>query len=374
MIAEEFHSATAATAADRRLCSHCGLHVPAGLVNADREQQFCCHGCEAAYSVIHGCGLDAYYRMRRENETAAQPAKGTGKRYSEFDDAVFRRLYTRDLAEGLFATELLLEGIHCAACVWLLEKLPSIITGVVEARLDIRRSLVRIVWRDSEASLSRIARALDALGYPPHPARNTSARDIRRLDDRRMLVRLGVAGACAGNVMLLGLALYAGLFDAMEPQYRQLFRWASMAISLVSLAWPGSVFFRGAWTAIRTRTANLDLPIAMGLGAGAIWGVMNTIRGTGEIYFDSLSVLVLALLAGRLIQHRQQRWAADSLELLFLSHTNLGPPWSWRVHDRIVHRGCRRGRYGRGARGRLHPRRWNCHAGRIDHRSIPAHR
>lgn len=298
-------------------CAHCALPVPTGLVRPDAAQQFCCRGCETAYSIIHGCGLDAYYRLRRNAETDRAPARGTAKGYAEFDDAAFARLYTRPAPGGLMQAELMLEGVHCAACVWLLEKLPMILHGVVEARLEVRRSAIQIKWDPATVSLSAIARTLDALGYIPHPARNGAARDARREMDRRMLIRLAVAGACAGNVMLLALALYAGMFDAMERQYVQLFRWASMAISLVSLAWPGSTFFRGAWTAIRTRTLHLDLPIAVGLAAGGIWGIVNTIRGEGEIYFDSLSVLVFALLAGRMIQHRQQRWAADAVELLY---------------------------------------------------------
>lgn len=317
MIAEAGQLAPPIASHGPHSCAHCGLPVPPGLLDRARHLQFCCHGCETAYSVIHGCGLDAYYRLRKSSEASAAPARGTGGRYAEFDDPAFRKMYCSPASQGLLTTELVLEGIHCSACVWLLERLPSVLPGVVDARLDIRRSLIRITWLEAELPLSRIARTLDSLGYAPHPARNVSARDVRRLDDRRMLIRLGVAGACAGNVMLLALALYAGMFDAMEAQYRELFRWLSMGISLVALVWPGSVFFRGAWSAIRTRTPHLDLPIAMGLGAGLVWGVMNTIRGTGEIYFDSLSVLVFALLAGRLVQHRQQRWAADSVELLF---------------------------------------------------------
>ncbi len=286
-------------------------------MEAGAARQFCCHGCHAAYDLIHGCGLEAYYRLRDNAGDTAAASTGTGRRYGELDDAVYRGMYCRDAARGLKQTELMLEGVHCAACVWLVEKLPSVLPGVVEARLDLRRCLVRVTWDDAAVSLSSVARTLDSLGYAPHPARNGAARTVRKLDDRKMLIRLGVAGACAGNVMLLALALYAGTFDTMEPAYRQLFRWVSMGVSLVSVAWPGGMFFRGAWSALRTRTLHLDVPIALGLGVGAVWGVVNTVRGTGEIYFDSLSVLVFALLAGRWIQHRQQRWSADAVELLF---------------------------------------------------------
>lgn len=298
-------------------CSHCGLGVPPGLVDEGGREQFCCSGCQSAYGIIHGCGLDRYYHVREESARARGAVKASGKRFGEMDDPLFGSLYiTRD-SDGLSRVELFLEGVHCAACVWLVERLPRIVPGVIEARLDPRRALVRLVWDSGTTALSSIARTLDSLGYSPHPARDVRARSARRAEDRRMLIRMAVAGACAGNVMLLALALYSGALSFMEPQYLHLFRWLSMLISLVSLAWPGSVFFRGAWAAIRARTAHLDLPIALGLAAGAVWGVVNTIRGVGEIYFDSLSVLVFALLVGRAIQHRQQRWSSDAIELLF---------------------------------------------------------
>jgi len=245
------------------------------------------------------------------------PALTTGRRYAEFDDATFRDVWTREVEPGVRTAELYLEGVHCAACVWLIERLPRVARGVIESRLDLRRSLVRIVWDERGTTLSAVARALDSLGYPPHPARDSKSREARLREDRKFLVRIGVAAAAAGNVMLLAIALYGGAYSGVEAERGAFFRWVSLAFGMVSLAWPGSLFFRGAWAAIRTRTAHLDLPIALGLGAGAAAGAVNTVLGRGEIYFDSLTILIFLLLVGRWIQHRQQRWAADSLELLF---------------------------------------------------------
>ncbi len=301
-------------------CTHCASQVPAGLVERDASQQFCCHGCRTAYSLIHACGLDRYYRLRDdavEEAGAILPVKQTDRRYGEFDDAVFRRLYCQSGTDGLVSIELVLEGVHCTACVWLLEKLPSLLLGVIESRLDLRRATVHITWNDSAVKLSRIALMLDSLGYRPHPARDTTARSLRKSEDRRYLVNLAVAGACAGNAMLFAVALYAGLFDSIEDSHNQLMRWASMVVTVASLVWPGRVFFTSAWAAIRTRTAHLDIPIALALAAGGVWSVISAIRGTGEVYFDTLSVLVFLLLVGRFIQHRQQRWASDAVELLF---------------------------------------------------------
>ena len=234
--------------------------------------------------------------------------------------------------DGTHATELYLEGVHCAACVWLVEKLPHVVPGVIEARLDLRRSLVRVRWDDDRVRLSRVARTLDSLGYPPHPAKDARARALRKQEDQRFLIRIGVAAACAGNVMTLAFALYGGMFTGIETQYSELFRWTSMLLGLVALAWPGNLFFRGAWAALRTRTAHLDLPIALGLAAGGVAGTVNAVLGRGEIYFDSLTMLVFLLLVGHWIQRRQQRWANDALELLF----SLTPSGARRVEGDVV--------------------------------------
>ncbi len=207
--------------------------------------------------------------------------------------------------------------MHCAACVWLVEKLPLVAPGVLEASLDLPRSLVRVVWDTRQVALSKVAQTLDSLGYPPHPAREATTRDLRRQGERRVSARIASAGACAGNTMLLALARYRGWSGGLAPELAEFFRWLSMGIGLLALAWPGSLFFRGAWAALRTRTPHLDLPIALGLGVGALAGSVNVIFGLGEIYFDSLTVLVFLLLVGRWIQYRQQRGATDALELLF---------------------------------------------------------
>lgn len=302
----------------RVACSHCGLEVPQGLVTPGSERQFCCNGCRGAYELISSCRLEDYYQQRGELEAeGAAPARASGLRYLEFDDPAFSALYVKPAGSGLASVELLLEGVHCAACVWLLEKLPRVVPGVVESVLNFRRATLRVLFDPTSVSVSAIARAIDTLGYRPHPAKDRAAESLRRREDHRQLVRIGVAALCAGNVMVLAFALYGGVFGGIQPIYEQLFRWLSMALGAVCLAWPGAVFFRGAVAAIRTRTPNLDLPIAIALAAGGVMGTVNTVLARGEIYFDSVTAIVFLLLIGRFIQHRQQRWASDAVELLF---------------------------------------------------------
>ncbi|VAX42539.1 Type cbb3 cytochrome oxidase biogenesis protein CcoI; Copper-translocating P-type ATPase, partial [hydrothermal vent metagenome] len=302
---------------ERAACSHCALPVPAGLIEPDAEQQFCCTACRAVWEAIHGCGLERYYELRDRQGAEGQQALTTGRGYEEFDDPAFTDLYCKDLGNGVYTAEVFLQGVHCIACVWLIEKLPELEPGVLEARLDYGRSMVRLTWNSNEITLSRLAKALDRLGYIPHPAKGASAREARRLEDRAFLVRIAVAGALAGNSMLLAVALYFGMFTGIQEEHRQLFRWVSMGFAAGALLWPGRVFFRGALTALRTRTRHLDLPIAIGLFAGMVTSTINTIRGSGDIYFDSITVLVFLLLCGRWVQHRQQRVATDAVELLY---------------------------------------------------------
>ncbi len=302
----------AIVAADVR-CAHCGLPVPEGLLDEHAEQQFCCIGCHTAFGMLHAHGLDSYYGFAERREA---PVRASGRSYDEFDHPAFASLYVTALPNGLSRTELYLEGVHCASCVWLVERVPLLLPGVLRAELDVRRSLAVIEWDMAVVPLSRIAQALDTLGYAPHPFRGVARADMRRREDRAMLVRIGIAGAIAINVMLAALALYAGELNSMDPGFTRFFRWVSFAITVPAFIWPGRVFFTGAWAALRTRALHMDLPIAIALAAGFIRGAMNTITDSGPIYFDGLALLIFALLVGRFLQQRGQRMAIDAAEEL----------------------------------------------------------
>jgi Cu2+-exporting ATPase len=267
--------------------------------------------------VIRGAGLDRFYDVKQRIEGPSQPARSSGKSFEEYDDSSFLELYGRSRGDGLAEVELYLEGVHCAACLWLVERTPMVIAGVADCRLDLGRSLATLVWDPAAVPLSRAARFLDSIGYPPHPYGGVEAREMERRTDRSLLIRIAVAGAAAGNIMLLAFALYGGYFSGIEPEFHRLFRWTSMVLSLPAVLWCAAMFYRGAWGSFRTRRLHMDVPITVGILAGFCWGVHNTIRGTGEIYFDSVAVLIFLLLIGRFIQRRQQRIAARATELLF---------------------------------------------------------
>jgi len=287
-------------------CTHCGLAIPSG-----RDGAFCCAGCEIVAAAIAAHGLERYYAMR---ETPA-PARTTTRTYAELDDPAFQRVHVRR-TEQLANAALYLEDLRCTACVWLVESSPRCIPGLVDVRLDLGRARADVTWDPELTSLPVIARHLDRLGHAVHPYRGLDRDRQRRREDRRLLVKLGVAGAAVGNLMLLAIGLYAGLFEGMSRADATFFRWASMMVAVPALGFAATPFFRTALGALRARRLHLDLPLSIGIAAGLGWGSANVIRGVGEIYFDSLAMLVFLLLIARWIVMHYQRRASSAAELL----------------------------------------------------------
>ncbi len=294
-------------------CAHCGLAVPFGRRGDGTDPDYCCNGCEAAAAILRAGGLaEAYHR----GAIRQLPVRPSGRDFAEFDHPAFADLYVHQGRDGRAEVELYLEGVHCASCVWLVERIPLLADGVVRTELDLPRARARVAWDPEALSLSAIARLLDRLGYPPHPFHGVAREEMRRREDRAALTRIGVAGALAGNVMLMAFALYAGDASGMATDARQLFRWGSFLLTVPALLFPGRVFLAGAWGALRARTLHMDVPIAIALLAAIARGAINTITATGPVYFDGVTLLIFLLLVGRYLQQRGQRAAADAAELL----------------------------------------------------------
>ena len=290
-------------------CAHCGL--PAAFEEQGRP--FCCSGCVAAWDLLHDRGLAQYYTLP---ERRAEAVRASGRSYEEFDHAAFQARHVR--RDGACAdVELYLEGVRCASCVWLVERMPRAVPGLLHAELDFARARVRLRFDPARVALSSLACTLDGLGYRPHPFRGAETEALRRKEDRAALVRIGVAGAIATNVMLLAIALYSGWFGGMDPVLTRYFRWLSLVLVTPSLFGPGRVFFASALRALKNRSLHMDVPIALALLAGWSRGLVNTVTDRGHVYFDAVAALVFLLLVGRFLQLRAQRAAAEAGSLLY---------------------------------------------------------
>ncbi len=332
-------SAPTGAPAPRDACAHCGEPIPpaasigaaSSAASADPHEataavhapRFCCAGCRAVWSVLHQCGLEEYYRLRDAQSDDDRPAASPRppdpsalRRRAEFDAPEFLARHATVIAPDRLRVELHLDGLRCGACVWLLEALPRLAPGVVEVRVDLGRSAIAIDWSPSRTTLSTVAGTVERLGYRLLPLSDRASRERDRDADRRWLVRLGVAGVLSVNAMGIAFALYGGLFHGMDPTMRAFLQWTAMGLAALSVAGPGRLFLRNALLAIRGRVPHMDLPISLALVAAVVGGVASTARGGDGVYAESVTMLVLLLLAGRFVQFRSQQRARHQVDLL----------------------------------------------------------
>jgi Cu2+-exporting ATPase len=303
-------------------CLHCGLSVPEYRRPFSQGHAFCCSGCETVYSIISEHNMGYYYQLQENSNGGGIPAAKPQetRELQWFDSPEFQELHVRLFEEfdrRIASIELFLEGVHCPACVWLLERLPEMNRGIRSIRVDLARSTAEICYFPDQITLSSVASTLTRFGYRPHPFRGRTHAALRKKVEHRLLSSLGIAGACAGNAMLVSVCLYSGTFGGEEDSYWHFFRWISFLITIPSILWSGRIFYKRAFAALSLGHVHLDVPISLGVISAFIGSSVNTIRGSGEIYFDSINAILFLLLISRFLQFRAQHKANEKAELLF---------------------------------------------------------
>lgn len=276
-------------------CPHCGTAVEGA------DDEFCCLGCERASQIIRGAGLGRYYEVRESY--APRPAGVAGGW-----DAVV----TSDVPDGTVEVRLAVDGLRCASCVWVTEKVLQTAPGVHEASVSYATGRTHLRWDPGATSLGSLASLIAALGYRPR----LLGEDAQ--PDRGVTLRLGVAVFAAMNVMLMAVAIYAGWFTGMEPRFLRLFEWASLLLATPVALWCAEPFYRGALQGLAHRTLHMDVPISLAILALYGHGLVATAIGHPS-YLDSLTMLVALLLAGRVLESRGRRRAAEAATTLAAS-------------------------------------------------------
>jgi Cu2+-exporting ATPase len=265
-------------------------------------------------------GLESYYRMQAATETyPGASVIDDGSSASSVDKSL--DLLVADtiepMADGHCRVRLAVNGLHCAACSWLIEKTQPYLAGVKHAEVRMSDHSIQLIYDPRKTSPLRIARNLARLGYHLSPWLALDDREQTAIVRRQHLKGIAVAFFFAANAMWIGVALYAGEATGMLPAHANFFRAVGTGLGVLAAIIPGRVFFRTAFQALRTRTPHVDIPVALAIGVGTVGSVFGTVSGTGHIYFDSIASLILLLLVGRYLQFRAQHQAGLSLERLF---------------------------------------------------------
>ena len=292
-------------------CYHCGLPVlRAGEFVAElggEPQEMCCPGCVAVATLIADSGLDNYYQYRTGQALKAEPAAAAADRaaaFEPFDNPDVQRDFVQVLDAGVQRAQLAVDGIHCAACVWLLESYLEAMPGVNQVTVHLAERRAAIDWQPGQIQLSQLMAAIQAIGYRPRPYQPATTQLAIKAENRQYLRRLGVAGLVMMQIGMFAIALYAGAFQGIAEQYQNFIRWVSLLLALPVVGYSAVPFFQGAWRGIVTRHPGMDLPVALAIALAFVASAFNTVRGTGEVYFDSVAMFTFFLLLGRYLEQR----------------------------------------------------------------------
>ena len=294
-------------------CAHCALPLPPGrpiqAVTGGAEHLFCCPGCRGAWLFLHEAGLENFYRQRSW-EGAGLPEGAFEQSYSA---AYLERFVRREPAGAQLL--LLVEGIRCASCVWVIEKLLARVEGVSDVRVNYASHRVRIRFDPDRVNPSTLFAEIARIGYVPRPLTSGMEERLAEKERRSLLIRFGTAFFLSMQLMGFSFALYAGYFSGMDPATKDLLHYFSALVATPVVFYAGAPFLRGGWRSLRNRRPDMNLLIA--LGVLAAYGVsVHEVFAGGEVYFDTAAMIVTLVLAGRLFEGGARRRAAAGIDRL----------------------------------------------------------
>jgi Cu2+-exporting ATPase len=303
--------------AEPAACFHCGLPVPAGShwsVTIDAvAQPMCCPGCEAVAHTIVDNHLQSYYRERSSFSVHAGELVPDALKLYDTPELAAR--FTSAVS-GESAVTLSVEGIRCAACVWLIEKRLAQVPGLSAAHLNVATEKLQVRWDSAQCKPSDILQAVREVGYVAYPFDPVQHGEQLRNNARTLFRQLFIAGLSMMQVMMYAVPVYLAQDGTMEPAMAHLMRWASLLLTLPAVLYSARPFFKGAWRDIRHGAPGMDVPVALGIAAGFLGSVAATLHGSGDVYFDSVTMFIFLLLCSRYLELVARRKAAGALETM----------------------------------------------------------
>lgn len=264
-------------------CFHCGDPVPQPPFHAKilgKPREMCCMGCQLASQSIVEAGLEQYYLDRSEiNRTASLPTQLTRLEAYDHDEIKSQFVYAQD---GLSVAELSVNNLRCAACTWLIESRLDELEGISKCQVNLTNQRMRVIWNEDKLPISRILATINEIGYEAKPYRQDTHEAMLARHNNQMLIRLGIAALGSMQAMMYAVAIYFGEYSDMLIFQRDFLRWVSLFVSTPVFFYAGVPFFTSAWSAIRARQVNMDVPVSIALIVTFFASLYATITGQGK--------------------------------------------------------------------------------------------
>ena len=302
-------------------CFHCGQPIPAGAhypVQIDGTQHdMCCTGCQAVAIAIVENHLTDYYRFRTGIGTKAEDLVPEALRQLQvYDSPELQKTFVRDTGGAVREASLILEGIVCAACVWLNEKHVKQLDGVLDFRINYSTHRATLRWDNSKLHLSDVLKAIGEIGYHAHPFDTKRLESLQKQEKSLALRRIAVAGLGTMQAMMIAVAMYIGAVSDMDTGMRDFLRWISLVITTPVVFYSARVFFTSAWRDLRRWRFGMDVPVSIAIAIAFSSSVWATLTGGGEVYFDSVTMFTFLLLTGRYLEMAARHKAGQVAEEL----------------------------------------------------------
>jgi len=317
------------TSLDSSSCFHCGLPVPSGTRFSARvfgqAQAMCCLGCQSVAESIVENGLEDYYKHRTElPKTAEDLVPEALRQLALYDHPDVQKSFVMAAEGDIKEASLILEGITCAACIWLNERHLTQLPGVISVVVNYSSQRARVRWNEAQIKLSEILAEINKIGYHAHPFSAQQQDAMRQQQRKADFKRLAVAGLSAGQVMMIAVVLYAGPNQGLEFATAQLFKWFSLVLTIPAISYAAWPFYRSAWRSIKNKQIGMDVPISLGIVtgfAGSVWATLNgqinnQLTHQGAVYFDTLTMLIFFLLGTRYLERNAREKSIEAAENL----------------------------------------------------------
>ena len=303
---------------DTIACTHCHLEFNESVLIKEVEENttlhFCCKGCQGVYHLLNDEGLDSFYD--KAGDVKLTPPTQQYEDATNFDTPAFYDKFVKVNNDGFNEVSLIIEGIHCSACVWLNEKALQKMDGVLEANINFTSNKANIVWTEDILKLSDIINMIRAIGYNAFPY-DASLQEVHANAARKEYYqRIIVALFASMNIMMIAVAQYAGFFTGITQEYKTIFNIAEGILSTPVLFYSGWIFFRGSYYGIKNKIVNMDLLVATGASLTYLYSIYITVLELGEAYFDSVSMIITFVLIGKFLEVLSKKSAADTLDII----------------------------------------------------------
>ena len=296
-------------------CTHCQLEFDESvMITEDKNPDvyFCCNGCQGVYHLLKDDGLDSFYD-KMGNSTIAPPIE-VDDNVENFDLESFKQRYIKNTEDGFSKVDLVIEGIHCAACVWLNEKILDDTEGVLEVNINFTNNKAKIVWDEDGIKLSEIIMKIRSIGYNAYPY-DQSAADIKATSAQKdYFMRMALAVFGSMNVMMIGVAKYAGYFSGIKAENLHLVHMAEFLFATIVLFYSGWIFFRGAYYGLKNKIVNMDLLVSGGALITYIYSITVLFGAKGHSYFDSVTMIITFVLVGKYLEVLGKKSAVDTMD------------------------------------------------------------